>query len=69
MDDPCLELHYSADLSRTLLSALAKMSEGVLAALTAEQRTQVAQAIDILTGLNSLLSEITGREAQTLPKT
>ncbi|MGP8180236.1 MAG: hypothetical protein ACLP1E_05520 [Acidimicrobiales bacterium] len=58
MDDPLLglQLHASTlDLFRTLLTALAKMSQGTVHALTAEQRSYLAQAMDIAADLDIIL--------------
>jgi len=58
VDDPLLgiKLHASTlDLFRTLLTALAKMSEGTAPALTAEQRSYLAQAMDIAADLDIVL--------------
>lgn len=63
MDDPLLglELHTSTvDLLRTLLSALAKMSEGTAPALTAEQRSYLAQAMDIAADLDIVFDVLAG---------
>ena len=58
-DDPLLglELHASTlELFRTLLiAALAKMSEDTAHALTAEQRSYLAQAMDIAADLDIVL--------------
>jgi hypothetical protein len=58
VDDPLLgiKLHASTlDLFRTLLTALAKMSEGAAPALTAEQRSYLSQAMDITADLDIIL--------------
>jgi hypothetical protein len=63
VDDPLLglELHTSTvDLLRTLLSALAKMSEGTAPALTAEQRSYLAQAMDIAADLDIVFDVLAG---------
>jgi len=48
-----IELHASTiDLLRTLLAALAKMSEGTAPEFTVEQRSYLAQAMDIAADLD-----------------
>jgi hypothetical protein len=62
VDDPLfgIELHASTlDLFRTLLTALAKMSEGTAPAFTAEQRSYLAQAMDIAADLDIVLELLT----------
>ena len=57
-DDPLLgfELHASTlELLRTVIAALTKMSEGTAPALTAEQRSYFAQAMDISADLDIVL--------------
>ncbi len=69
VDDPLLgiELHASTlDLIRTLLTALAKMSEGTAPALTAEQRRYLAQAMDIAADLDIVL-ELLAEALDLLP--
>ena len=61
MDDPLLrfELHASTvDMIRSLFSALANMSEGSAPALTAEQRSYLAQAMDIAADLDIVFDEL-----------
>jgi hypothetical protein len=61
MDDPLLrvELHASTvDLFHALLSALEAMSEGAGPALTAEQRSYLAQAMDIAADLDIVVWEL-----------
>ena len=62
MDDPliCLELHASTvDLLHTpLLSALEAMSEGTAPALTPDQRSYLAQAMDIAADLDIVFGEL-----------
>jgi hypothetical protein len=63
VNDPLLslELHASTvDLLRTLLSALAKMIEGTAPALTAEQRSYLAQAMDIAADLDIVFEVLAG---------
>ncbi len=69
LDDPFLsfELHTSTlELLRTLLTALAKMSEGMAPALTAEQRSYLAQAMDIAADLDVVL-ELLAEALDLLP--
>lgn len=61
MDDQLikLELHAStADLLRSLLGALANMSEGTGPALTAQQRNYMAQAMDINADMDIVFEEL-----------
>jgi hypothetical protein len=61
MDDPllALELHASTvDLLRSLFDALADMSRGEAHALTAEQRSYLAQAMDIVADLDIVFAEL-----------
>ena len=61
VDDPPLhlELHASSvDLLHALLSALEAMSEGTGPALTAEQRSYLAQAMDIAADLDIVFEEL-----------
>ncbi|MGO9581595.1 MAG: hypothetical protein ACLP36_02190 [Acidimicrobiales bacterium] len=61
MDDPLIafELHASTvDLIHSLLGALAIMSEGAAAALTTEQRSYLAQAMDIAADLDIVFAEL-----------
>jgi hypothetical protein len=61
VDDPLirLELHTSTvDLFRALLSALEEMSEGTGAALTPDQRSYLAQALDIAADLDIVFGEL-----------
>ena len=63
VDDPLfgIELHASTlDLFRTLLTALAKMSEGTAPAFTAEQRSYLAQAMDIAADLDIVFEVLAG---------
>jgi hypothetical protein len=54
-----LELHASTvDLLRALLSALKEMSEGTAAALTPNQRSYLAQALDIAADLDIVFGEL-----------
>jgi hypothetical protein len=69
VDDPLLgiELHASTlDLFRALLTALAEMSEGTAAALTIEQRSYLAQAMDIAADLDIVL-ELLAETLDLLP--
>jgi hypothetical protein len=61
VDDPLIgfELHASTvDLIRSLLGALAIMSEGAAPALTTEQRSYLAQAMDIAADLDIVFAEL-----------
>jgi hypothetical protein len=61
MDDPLLavELHASTiDLLRSLFGALADMSRGEAHVLTAEQRSYLAQAMDIAADLDIVFAEL-----------
>jgi hypothetical protein len=61
VDDPLLrlELHASTvDLIHSVFSALANMSEGAAPALTAEQRSYLAQAMDIAADLDIVFEEL-----------
>ena len=62
-----IELHASTlDLFRALLTALAKMGEGTAAALTIEQRSYLAQAMDIGADLDIVL-ELLAEALDPLP--
>jgi hypothetical protein len=51
-----IKLHASTyDLLHALLTALAKMNEGTAPALTAEQRSYFAQAVDLSADLDIVL--------------
>ena len=61
MDDPLisLELHASTvDLIRSLLGALGNMSDGTGPALTAQQRSYLAQAMDIAADMDIVFEEL-----------
>jgi hypothetical protein len=69
VDDPLfgIELHASTlDLFRALLTALAKMSEGTAPVLTSEQRSYLAQAMDIAADLDIVL-ELLAEALDLLP--
>jgi len=62
MDDPLIEfeLHASTvDLIRSLLSALGNMSDGTGPALTTQQRSYLAQAMDLAADLDIVFEELT----------
>lgn len=61
MDDPLisLELHASTiDLIRSLLGALGNMSDGTGPALTAQQRSYLAQAMDLAADMDIVFGEL-----------
>ena len=61
MDDPLitLELHASTiDLACSLFGALRNMSEGTGPALTAYQRSYLAEAMDIAADIDIVLEEL-----------
>jgi len=72
MDDPliCLELHASTvDLLRSLLGALGSMSDGTGPALTAHQRSYLAQAMDIAADIDIVCEELKETFERLLPPT
>jgi len=61
VDDPLIgfELHASTvDLIRSVLNALAKMSAGSAPVLTVQQRSYLAQAMDIAADLDIVFEEL-----------